>query len=437
MKKTLVSLAAVAALTTGAMAADKGIDIVTTGQAVVYYETHADDGDGMGVQKRDTSLFDKDSSAANVGIQLNLSADLKNNFTFGSQLTYLGTAGLEHNLVSGTRQHSNAWGTGVSHTDLNDEIALTKIFIAKKIANTTIKVGRQELPKSLSPFAFSEGWNVFKNTFEAILVVNTDIPDTTLVGAYVSASNGSIGDITTFNNLGNLGIAGSGGAYLATVQNKSVPMTTITASYYDVAKVIGAGGVAGADGVNVIWGDVAVAGKDLPMGLKLGVQGGTITTDTNGWDDTTAYGVKVGLKPINALALCVAYTSVDGDDNKANVTMSNVGTGVKTPLYTQMILNQNAIKLDSDTYMVKGVYNTGAYGKIIAQYAGSTVGKSSMMGADKDYSEFDLIYKVKAAGVNYLVAYMNRNIDKGGNMGLVTANTEQDDRIRIVARYKF
>jgi len=39
MKKTLVSLAAVAALTTGAMAADKGIDIVTTGQAVVYYQT--------------------------------------------------------------------------------------------------------------------------------------------------------------------------------------------------------------------------------------------------------------------------------------------------------------------------------------------------------------------------------------------------------------
>ncbi|MCD6433877.1 MAG: hypothetical protein J7L21_07530 [Sulfurimonas sp.] len=424
MKKTLVSLAAASLIVTSAMAADKGIDIVTTGQAAVYYETHQDDGN------TDTTLFDKDNSAANVGIQLNLDADLKNNFTFGSQLTYLGTAGIEHNLVGGVRQTASNVN-GVTHNDLTDEIALTKIFIAKKIGNTTVKVGRQELPKSLSPFAFSEGWNVFKNTFEAILVVNSDIPDTTLVGAYVSAANSSIGNISTFNDIGNTGATGSGGAYLATVQNKSVPMATITVSYYDVAKAIGS------DGVSVMWGDVAVAGKDLPMGLKLGVQGGTIQTDTNGWSDTTAYGVKVGLKPIDALALCVAYTSVDGDNNKANVTMSNVGTGVKTPLYTQMILNQNAIKLDSDTYMLKAVYNTGDYGKIIAQYAGSTAGKSNVMGADKDYAEFDLVYKVKAAGVNYLVAYMNRNIDKGGNMGLTTAAAETDDRVRVVARYKF
>ncbi|MEA3331430.1 MAG: hypothetical protein U9Q29_07055 [Campylobacterota bacterium] len=426
MKKTLVSLATASLLASGAMAADKGIDIVTTGQAAVYYETHQDDGN------TDTTLFDKDDSAANVGIQLNLDADLKNNFTFGSQITYLGTAGIEHNLVGATRQTASRWGVGgVTHDDLTDEIALTKIFIAKKIGNTTVKIGRQELPKSLSPFAFSESWNVFKNTFEAILVVNSDIPDTTLVGAYVSASNSSIGNISAFGDIGGTGAVGSGGAYLATVQNKSIPMATVTASYYDVAKAIGA------DGVSVMWGDVAIAGKDLPMGLKVGIQGGTIQTDTNGVADTTAYGVKVGLKPIDALALCVAYTSVDGDDNKVNPTMSNVGTGVKTPLYTQMLLNQNAIKLDADTFLVKGVYNTGDYGKIIAQYTGTTAGKSNVMGADKDYNEFDLVYKVKAAGVNYLLAYINRTIDKGGNMGLTTAAAEQDDRVRIVARYNF
>ena len=52
-----------------------------------------------------------------------------------------------------------------------------------------LKLVVNTLPKSLSPFAFSEGWNVFKNTFEAALVVNTDLPDTTLVYAYVTRSN--------------------------------------------------------------------------------------------------------------------------------------------------------------------------------------------------------------------------------------------------------
>ena len=67
---------------------------------------------------------------------------------------------------------------------------ISQAYLTYGIGNTSIKVGRQELPKSLSPFAFSEGWNVFKNTFEAALVVNTDIPDTTLVGAYVNRANG-------------------------------------------------------------------------------------------------------------------------------------------------------------------------------------------------------------------------------------------------------
>lgn len=426
MKRTLVSLAAVAALTTGAMAADKkGIDIKTTGQTVVYYETHNDDG------ATDTQLFDKDSSAANVGVQLNLGANLGNDFTFGSQITYLGTAGLEGNLVNKTRQNI---GAAVGSNGITDDIMLSKFFIAKKIANTTVKVGRQELPKSLSPLAFSEGWNVFKNTFEAILAVNTDLPSTTLVGAYVSAGNKSLKNIDQYNNISDTtGTTNPGGAYMLTVQNKSLPMATITATYYDVANKINK-----KDGVNAVWMDVAIAQKGLPMNLKVGIQGGQVSTNADGFENTTAVGLKVGLKPIKPLALCLAYTSVSGDDKKNNIAVANLGTGVKTPLYTQMILNQNAIKLDSNTFMVKGVYNTGAYGKIIAQYAGTTAGKSNKMGSEKDYNEFDLIYKVKRAGVNYLVAYMNRTITKGGNMGpLTTAGAEKDDRVRVVARYNF
>ncbi len=452
MKKTMVSLAAASLIVTSAMAADKGIDIVTTGQAVVYYQT-ADD-NGASVANTHDGLFGKDASSANVGVQLNLDADLKNNFTLGTQLTYLGTAGLEKNLVNATRQ-----GVTSNLNSTTDEIALTKLFIAKKIANTTVKVGRQELPKSLSPLAYSEGWNVFKNTFDAILVVNSDIPDTTLVGAYVSGGTGmnltGTADLTTRVNVtGTLAGPGTAAlpitstAYMLTVQNKSVPMTTITGSYYRLTKIGEALPVVGI-AADAFWFDAKVAGKDLPLGLKIGVQAGQIAPDSQynniPLDDTTAYGVKVGLKPVDALSICVAFTSVDGSDTKANVAIKNVGTGIKTPLYTQMVANQDAIALDGNTFMLKAVYNTGDYGKIIAQGTFTDAGKSNLMsytdaaGVEQgnDYTDLELVYKIKAGGVQYLAAYIDRTWDKvdAGLAGVGQA--DHQSIVRFWARYNF
>ena len=430
MKKTLVSIAAASLIVSSAMAADKGIDIVTTGQAVVYYETKASNATGA------DDLFDKDTAGANFGVQLNLDADLKNGFTFGSQLSYLGTAGLEKNLVSNTRQSTTAVGT---MDTIADEVALTKIFIAKKVGNTTVKVGRQALPMSLSPLAYSEGWNVFQNTFEAALVVNSDIPDTLVVGAYVGQSNGVSGaNFATFNDLrvatddsGTVGVDGT--AYMLTVQNTSIPMTTVTGSYYSLAKI-----ATTLEGADALWADVAIADKSLPMGLKIGLQAGSIMPESSALADTTAFGIKVGLAPVENLTLCAAYTSVDGDDAKPQAAIKNTGTGVKTPLFTQMIYNQDAIALDANTFMLKASYNTGDYGTIIAQGTSTTAGHSNLMNRtvasvekDTDYTDLELVYKVKVSGMDLMAAYINRNwSEKSGT-------ADEENAVRIVARYNF
>ena len=396
MKKIILSAAVAAmALSTSAFAADKGIDIVTTGQAVIYYETNTD-------QTANSDIFSREASEANVGVQLNLDADLGNNFTFGSQLSYLGTLGLENTLVSGTKQNV---GQATANDSLTDEIALTKIFVAKKVGNTTVKVGRQELPKSLSPFAFSEGWNVFKNTFEAGLVVNTDIKDTTIVGAYVGGANGSVGDIADFTSFE---------AYMLTAQNKSIPMTTLTGSYYNLP-----------DDGTIMWIDAQVAGKDMPLGLKVGLQGGQVD---DGTDSGTAYGAKISLAPVKALTLQAAYSSVDDKQAMKNAT------GIKTPLFTQMIYNQNAIAKDNDTIVVKAVYNTGDYGKIIAQYGMTSSGADSLL-ADNDYDELDLIYKVKSGGVTYWASAMMINTDTAG--GIIGGSEDSDLKVRLWARLAF
>ena len=435
MKKIILSVAvATMAFSTAALAEDKGIDVKTSGQAVLYYQTASTD------QANSDDLFAQGSAAtpggakANVGVQLNLDADLKNNFTFGAQISYLGTAGLEKNLVSGTMQNV---GSATGMTSAGDEIALSKIFVAKKIGNTTAKIGRQELPKSLSPFAYSEGWNVFKNTFEAILVVNSDIPDTTVVAAYVGQSNKNA-DLGTFTDLTpGAAVAANvtGAAYMLTVQNKSIPMTAITASYYDVAKidVPALAPTNEVGGANAIWLDASIAGKDMPAGLKVGLQGGTITTEDTRLADTTAMGIKVFASPVKALTIGAAFTSVDGDDDKANVAIKNFGTGVKSPLYTQMVANQDAISLDGDTFMLKAAYSMGDMGTVIAQGSQTEGGKSNLIGSEATYTDLELLYKLKAGGVNYLLAYVNTNKDYKP-----AATTDvQTDIIRFWARYNF
>lgn len=457
MKKIIVSLTAASLIVASAAAADKGIDIVTTGQAAVYYQTATTNATGA------ADLFDKTDSSANVGVQLNLDADLKNDFTFGSQITYLGTNGLEKNLVGGVMATTNGGASILDQQNLDSVLALTQINVSKKIANTTVKLGRQELPMALSPLAFSEDWNVFKNTFEAGLVVNTDIPNTTLVGAYVGKSN-NFGDMSNFGNLSpsTTGLAApmgdvrvDGTAYMITAQNKSIPMTTITASYYNVAQIsvdanttnaaTVADRVTGLEGATAVWGDVAVADKSLPLGLALGLQAGQISPELGDLASTTAMGVKATIVPVSALTLTAAYTTVNGDDTKPQVAIrnfANTGGSTKTPLYTQMVANQAAIALDANTFMLKAAYSLGDYGTVIAQGTQTDAGKSNANlrsdGTGNDLTDLELLYVVKAAGVDYLAGYVHQMYDTQSTVA-ATASTQADatDIVRIWARYNF
>jgi imipenem/basic amino acid-specific outer membrane pore len=42
-----------------------------------------------------------------------------------------------------------------------------------------------------TPLAFSETWSIVPNTFEGAVVLNQDLPDTTLVGAWIGKGNGA------------------------------------------------------------------------------------------------------------------------------------------------------------------------------------------------------------------------------------------------------
>ncbi|SFV54136.1 hypothetical protein MNB_SM-4-326 [hydrothermal vent metagenome] len=450
MKKQLRNLMLIASLVP-TLALAKGIDIEVTGQTVLYYETNQDNGTGGAFDSGD--MFSKDASEFQFGLQLGLGAYLGNGFNFQSAIQYKGTSGLDQTI--GTERQAI---TSKSTTkNIADEIALSQIYLSKKFGNTLVKIGRQELSRAYYPFTYTEGWNVFKNSFEAFTVINTDIKDTTIVVASIGKSNNVAPfDTTTFaalkttqetnGNMNNGARNATGVAYMATIVNKSIPMTKVSVTAYSMEGVANTASTGNNMGVQAYWAAANISDKDLPMGLNIGLQGGLITTNGNdtGMADTSALGTKVSLKPFPKATVSLAFTSVSGDDNKKNIAFKNFGTGIKTPLFTQMVYNQDNIALDSNTFVAKLVYSLGTSGTIITQYGMTSAGKSNIAGGS-DYNEFDLMYKVKTTGgINCFIAYVNRDWDKRSTGALnahgyllTSYDTNVDHRIRMWARYNF
>lgn len=399
MRKTRLSLIAIMAIGTSLMA---GGDIAPTeavvapiveasgwdfnGQAVAYYQTS----DVFGLSE----IGAGESTAGTLGVQLNaVNKDIAYGIGAGAQLT-----ALYRNTDFSDLTMADADGSGDNAT-----AALTKAYLTYGVANTSIKLGRQELPKALSPFAFSESWNVYKNTFQAALIVNTDIQDTTIVGAYVDGSNG-FGDLSDFVDINDDGV------YMLTVANKSVENLALTGSYYYAQDFNVAGDA------NILWGDAAYKANDIVAG----VQGGYVFGDAVDSVETAAFGAKIGMHKDN-LSGCLSYSNVDD----GALSVQNLG-GTKTPLYTQMISNQAFISSDADTYAVKG--GVEAYGAKFGVAYGYTVDNSAL---DLDYQELDLTYARKVgANTELFAGYVYSELD-------TIIDTDGNNMLRIWGKYNF
>jgi hypothetical protein len=365
------------------------------GQASLYTQTVDVQGNG--------SLFDSESTYAAVAVQLGATAtDL---------FAGIG-AGVEVAAIEESQDSQNSPKGGNAGTD---SAAITQAYLTYGFGETSIKVGRQHLPKGLSPFAFTEGWQVVKNTFEAARIVNTSITDTTLVYAAVTRSNRSVNDINEFTNINE----GGDVVHMVTAQNKSIDGLTLTGTYYFAPDMVDAGDV------SIIWGDATYKGS----AFTVAVQGGQVSPD--GLDETTAVGAKIAGN-IGIIGLSAAYSSVDD----GAVAIHNLGTGVKTPLYTQAVLNQNTIKLDSDTIKVAASVKALG-GKLTAYYINSDLGDAaygSVFGT-KDggagtYNEAALMYKAKITeNTTIFAAYVNQVDDRQAD--------DTQNFVRFWARYNF
>jgi len=384
MKFTKLSLIAALAVTT-AMAGDAKI----SGDAKLFYGT---------TDANNNDLFNKNGAYGDAAVNLNYSNEIIKGVTANVGVTGISTLGLEGELVSGT------WVThGGTRTTagVDDKIWIdTANIVVTPIEKTMLVIGRQTLD---TPLAFTETWNIAKNTFDAVVAVDNHIPDTTLVGAWVGRGNGQNGYENVDGGMSKYGALNSAqenalavneGAFAAAAITKSIPMTTAQAWYYNVKNE-----------ADAYWLQADIAATKE---LNFGIQHAKIMPKgvVEGKDDTSAIAAKVGYTA-NGISVALAYSEVD---DKGLVYMGNTATGGahngQSKLYTDAWWNLGYVgQAGAKTAMI-----SAAYDMFTAQY--TTVSNDNSTAAKVlEMDEVTLTATTKVGPVDATVALINTSSD--------------------------
>ncbi|MFY9143332.1 OprD family outer membrane porin [Sulfuricurvum sp.] len=379
MKLVKMSLAAAVLLGASAFAID---NVKVSGDAKLFYSTNDATTTNAVTGNTDDSLFSKGTSAADTALRISVTGDLTKGVSFGATGYAVSTLGLENNLVDATwtGAHGARTGTGAGYAEVDDKAWMGEMWVAATLGKTTAKLGRMELD---TPLAFSEKWSIVPNTFDAAVLINQDIPDTTLVGAWVGKGNGTnavslvglgTNNVSTLASVGlalDGGVVGAdasfttfnnGGAYAAAIVNNSFKPLVAQAWYYNVANIADAYWLQ-ADWDCQLVKNVKVGAQYADMSPKGALEALGVTKDSK------AYAFKLAYSGVESLNVSAAYSNVDKDGtlNIANVATSNLTTA-QSKLYTETYWSYGVVGApDAESinltaeYDMKNVAKFGAY----------------------------------------------------------------------------
>jgi hypothetical protein len=407
MKLTKMSLVAALLIGSSAFAIE---NTTVSGNAQMFYQTNDSLTNG--------DLFDADDSGADIALHLNATSDLVKTdsvaISAGAGLTVLTSLGLENNLVG------SVWGGAhtATGTKIDNVWWMNEAWMAATAGKTTVKVGRMALD---TPLAFSEAWTVEQNTFEAAVVINEDIPDTTLIAGYIGNGNGteqfgtpgtagvgSVGAIVNAN--GEFTTYGSDGAYVIGAINNSFEPLTVQAWYYDVTRV-----------VEAYW-----LQADLNIeGIMAGAQysGHSVAAEADpSTPSSDVYALMLGYEMKDMFTAKASYSQV-GKEYRAGFNTATDQTYAQTKLYTEAWWMYGRVtQADTASYNVTveapiaDLFDFGGY-YTNADVKGTDVGDVSdlTLVASKSFGPLDtsLVYSYikdgNADAFNQIQAYLTLN----------------------------
>ncbi len=383
MKKITLSLVTIATLSCNAMAAETLEEALT-------------EGDFSGVFR--TFYIDR---TYNTGTTIN-----RNSLSIGGYFGYetaplyglsIGAKGYSTNKVDihGSANESTSYDPSLFGDGLDSYTFLGELYMNYKRNNTTFKIGRQRLD---TPMAGSDEARMLPNLFEAAVLSNTDLKDTTLILAHVTKETAG-----TFSNIYDNSMLGLQSGYgLGTVAAQS-------GNFEDMGEVaLGAGN--DTDGVTA----AAAIYKGIP-GLTLqawdyyahDILNALYLQADYGWDcllnsavkmnasaqyiyesevgdelagdvESNYFGAKLGAA-YNALSGYAAFSTTGSDD--ATVTHGGIiSPWGGMPAFTQGMVTRHMFFADTDAWKVAASYNFKDLGMPLvatAYYASFDIGSAN------------------------------------------------------------
>lgn len=188
MRKTTLSLIVFACLADIGMAEDTISqafdDAKFSGQFRTFY-----------IDRTYEGIIDNNRNSLAVGGNLGFETGSFNGLSIGARM-------YSTNLIDihdGDPRTSASFDPSLFGGNLDSYTYLGELYLNYKFGNTNIKAGRQKLD---TPMAGSDDARMLPNLFEAIVVSNTDIKDTTLIAAHVSKESvGTFGNVYPAGNL--------------------------------------------------------------------------------------------------------------------------------------------------------------------------------------------------------------------------------------------
>jgi len=384
MKLAKLSLAAivVAGLATSSFAADSLADAFKNGKVngavQAYYWT------------RDTGTADADIFTS--GLDISYETAKYNGFAF--KATFQGTASPFADVDAKTIFIDDEYGSGAQ---------LSEAYISYSMKNTTVLVGRMYLD---TPLVASSGSRVTKQAFQGAAVINTDVPNTTLIAGYVNKYQPRTDGA---GNIGEFDAIGTDGAYTLAAINKSIAGLTLTAAYADVI-----------DSTVVAYAEAAYEGKASSFTYGLAAQYYYTDYDASvpvvGGLDTNLFGVKATVG-VGDFSFVAAYSKTD---DAAGVT-PGLGGGADLA-YTGSPLNSDSYAADTEAYKIGASYAIMKNANVGLSYTVNEFGTT-----ENSYTAVEADYAFEGAlkGLSVALTYEDQGKDADGN------------EMRLNVNYKF
>ncbi|MBL0708606.1 MAG: hypothetical protein JJW00_06135 [Sulfurimonas sp.] len=234
---------------------------------------------------------------------------------------------------------------------------LSESYVQYTLSNTTGKFGRQYIFTPLVSTAIDgkSSQSLMKDSFEAYMITNTDIPDTTIAAGYVSkyqAKRDGDGDVGSFDKF-------EDGAYTAYIKNNSVEDLTLQAQYLEVD------GLVESEDKTALY-----AQADYKIGSQtISAQYLQSQNKSQINDDGQAFGVKAtGALGIWKLGYLTAYNKTSDDGN----VYVGAGAGTTDTLFTAMPVDGGGLSARADTDTIVGAIVIPVATATLIAYAGES-----------------------------------------------------------------